>query len=88
MTKAKNEIIKDIMRNHSGDVIMSRDVSVEIHEQNPWGLSNKSVGRRLMILEDEGFVNRIKYNPSEANTYGCRYAYKWVPPEDERSDKG
>ena len=87
MTLKKNDVIKVVLKRHSGEIMMSKEISAEMGDDSLWGLSNKSVGRRLMVLADEGWAERIKHDPAEANVYQCRYSYRWVPKgEVEKKD--
>ena len=80
--RRKVKAIKDALQENSGTLLLSRDISECIRDYYKWGLSGKSVGKYITVLEDEGYVEKIKHSVNEANSKHCRYSYRWIPKDE------
>ena len=78
--RRKVKVIKDALQENSGTVLLSRDISERIRGYR-WGLSGRSISKYITVLEDEGYVEKIKHSVNEANSKHSRYSYKWIPKD-------
>ena len=79
--KRKYNLILGVLESYSGVALFARDISETIKEDVSSGVTAKSIGRRMVWLEELGYVARIAFEGSETMTNRCRYEYMWVPPE-------
>lgn len=77
----KDQAVVKSLEYCSGSEVFARDLTSVVSEICSVSISPKGVGKRMVYLEDLGFVDRIQFTASDALYNRCRYAYKWIPEE-------
>ena len=78
MTKLGTDgIIVTIMVAHSGEWVLSRDVTRDFMAYNR-SVNAKAVGKRMLEIVEEGFVERREHSEADTRVIGARYSYKWI----------
>lgn len=79
--KHKDRCVISGMVFYSGYNLFARDVQDIVIDLFNVSISPKGVARRMVYLEDLGYIERIPFDSSDALYNRCRYAYRWVPEE-------
>ena len=77
----KDRAVVKALESCSGMKLFARDLCTIVSDMTSLSISPKGIGKRMVWLEDLGYVDRQAFNSSEALYNRCRYCYIWVPEE-------
>jgi len=77
----KDKAVIRALEYSSGLTLFARDLCSVVLDVCSVSISPKGIGKRMVYLEDLGYVARVPFNSSEALYNRCRYEYLWVPEE-------